>query len=527
MTRPIRATRIGESVPSINADSHVTVPTGVVPCRAAAEFQVTSPTAEARPDTDGAVATRPGATYRSSASREPGAKLAATVADRIVTDIADAGWPVGEVIGSEAQLLERYGVSRAVFREAARVVELQQVARMRRGPGGGLVVSPPSLDSVTDAVSVYLYFVGAAVDDVFEARIALESGAAEMAPERMQESDIARLRELVQREHDEPYSDYRELHRLVAAAAGNPALEFFVELLNRMTFLYLPPRTKMTTDTLSASQHAHAAIADAIMSGNGGLAAARMRKHLAAEADFLRRRRRSPSELVAIPAIGRSNKLPEVTARAIFQSVVEAGWPVGDLLGSESTLMDEYGVSRAVFREAVRLLEHFGVARMRRGPGGGLFVTAPGIGATTDAIALHVARSGITPAQLFEVRAAVEMVVLDRVMETPNDETARLLREALEIERTVSRPEFAVVGHDLHPVLAHASGNKVLHLITLVLTQLTRLRSSAPEGVSDPLPTRAVIDVHEGIVTAIVDGDVDLARYRMRRHLDALVNWVS
>ena len=63
------------------------------------------------------------------------AKRAAKVADLIVEDVMALGWPVGEVLGSEAELLERYHVSRAVFREAVRLVEHQQVARTRRGPG--------------------------------------------------------------------------------------------------------------------------------------------------------------------------------------------------------------------------------------------------------------------------------------------------------------------------------------------------------------------------------------------------------
>ena len=48
-----------------------------------------------------------------------------------------------------------------------------------------------------------------------------------------------------------------------------------------------------------------------------------------------------------------------------------------------------------------------------------------------------------------------------------------------------------------------------------------------PAEAPDPLPTReTVTDVHQRIVDAIVAGDVDLARHRMRRHLDALVDWV-
>ncbi len=215
----------------------------------------------------------------------------------------------------------------------------------------------------------------------------------------------------------------------MASISGNPAIEFFVDLLNRSAFLFLAPRTPLGARVVEESAHAHAAIATAILSGNGGLAGRRMRKHLDAEGAFLRRRRSGPSRLVNLPPIGHSGRLSEVTARHIFQDVVDQGWPVGALLGSEGELIERCGVSRAVFREAVRLLEHHQIARMRRGPGGGLFVTAPGVEATTEAIAMHVERHGITPSQLFEVRTAIELAVLDRVLEHPDPEiVGRLAR---------------------------------------------------------------------------------------------------
>ncbi len=151
--------------------------------------------------------------------------------------------------------------------------------------------------------------------------------------------------------------------------------------------------------------------------------------------------------------------------------------------------MARYDVSRAVLREAVRVLEHHQVARMRRGPGGGLFVVEPGIEAVVDAVAIQVARQGIEPAHLFEVRSAVEMAVLDRVMDTLDDDGAAQLREALEVERAASPDDFAVVGHDLHNVLAAVAGNPVSRLLTMVLVLLTRLRVAAPEGAPDPFPT--------------------------------------
>ena len=70
-------------------------------------------------------------------------------------------------------------------------------------------------------------------------------------------------------------------------------------------------------------------------------------------------------------------KLGEITAMKIEAQIAARGWTQGEVLGSESELLDEYGVSRAVLREAIRLLEHHGVATMRRGPGGGLIVRHP------------------------------------------------------------------------------------------------------------------------------------------------------
>ena len=106
------------------------------------------------------------------------------MARQIVDDVIAAGWPVGETIGSESELLERYGVSRAVLREAIRLVEHQQVARMRPGLGRGLVITEPNIDSIIDAVAFYLDRVDVGVDQVFGARIVLEEFTMTLAPTR-------------------------------------------------------------------------------------------------------------------------------------------------------------------------------------------------------------------------------------------------------------------------------------------------------------------------------------------------------
>ncbi len=454
-------------------------------------------------------------------------KLAATTATRIVQDVVARGWPVGDVLGSEPELLERYGVSRAVFREAVRLVEHQQVARMRRGPGGGLVVTEPTVDAIIDAAVLYLHRVDARLDEVFAARLALEEIVTDVAPGRLDEHDLLRLRELVRDEAAGVFTDHRALHVLLAAATGNPALELFIDILNRVSVLYFSDRRALSSGTVADSRHAHARIVDAVIAGDSGLARRRMRKHLEAEAEFLRRRRSARQLLPDAVVLGdpTRSKRAEAVARAILQQLLADDLPPGHYLGSESELMERHAVSRAVFREAVRLLEHHHIAAMRRGPGGGLFVVPPDTGAVTDVVAIHLVRKGMDVADLADLRTRLELELVDLAVANMDDTAADRLRTAIDRERDASDAEFAEAGHDMHAVLAEIAGNRALELVALVLVRLTRLHQVE---VLSAAARRKIADevhrTHSGIASALIEKDAELARHRLRRHLHAVAD---
>jgi DNA-binding FadR family transcriptional regulator len=450
-------------------------------------------------------------------------KLAARVADRIIEDVMAQGWPVGEVLGAEAELLERYGVSRAVFREAVRLVEHREVARTRRGPGGGLVITEPSVEAVIDAVVLYLHRVDARLDEVFEARIILEEIATDLACRRLDEHDLTRLRSYVEKTSIDYDKDPRTLHRYLAACSRNPAIELFVEVLNRVAMLYSSgwKHFGLGAETL----HAHSRIAEAVMAGDSGLARRRMRAHLEAEADYLRRRRSTrqllPDAILADHA--GSGKLAEAVARRITQSVITLELDPGDLVGTETELIDQAGVSRAVFREAVRLLEYHQVARMRRGPGGGLFVMEPSAVAVTDIAAIYLARRKMELGQLSEMRTALEVSIVELAVDRLDESGRARIKAALERETTVGEGERAQAVHDLHAALAAATSNRVLELVTLVLIRLSRLHQVERLARKEIDRIRAeVLRTHTAIAAAVMDGDRDLARHRMHKHMEAL-----
>jgi DNA-binding FadR family transcriptional regulator len=445
------------------------------------------------------------------------------VARQILTDVVDRGWPVGEVLGSQSALIGRYGVSRAVFREAVRLVENQQVATMRRGPGGGLVVTEPTVDAIIDAAVLYLHRANTRLDEVFEARIVVEVIAAELATERLTEEDAAGLRTLEEGE----VRDHRALHARLAALTRNPALELFVDILNRVAFLYFRGGAGTLSEaTLSASRAAHARIIEAVLDHDADTAARRMRRHLEAESTFLQNRKLARQVMPRSVALGGgvSNKRAEDVARAILQDVVADDIPPGTLLGSQAALIERYGASRAVFREALRLLEHHQIATMRRGPGGGLFVSAPSVRGVSGVVAVYLARRDISMVDLVELRIRVELALVDlAVARADDDQSQAELNDALEHERGLSVAEFADGGHDLHAVIAGLAGNRALELVLLVLLRLMRLHQL--EEVTDEERAVAALEVskaHGAIADAITGGDVELARRRMRRHLEAI-----
>lgn len=460
-----------------------------------------------------AVSARPGPS--------PAAKRAAQVADRIVGDVMAMGWPVGTLLGAEADLLERYRVSRAVFREAVRLVEHQQVARTRRGPGGGLVITEPTVHAVIDAVVLYLYRVEARLDELFEARIVLEDIVAELAPARLGERGLARLRPFQAGGDYGQDADPRALHALLASITRNPALELFVDVLNRVAMLYTSDWQTLGPAVAAESARAHARIADAVIAGNSGLARSRMRRHLEAERDFLLGRA-SVTELlpdrVVVVSEASDGKRAEAVARRLTQEIVVGGMRPGELVGAEKDLIEQEGVSRAVLREAVRLLEHHQIARMRRGPGGGLFVFEPSAGAVTEITAIYLARRGMLIADLAELRTGVETALAGLAAERLDPAGTAMLGEAA--GRGQEQHDTAP---DLHAAVAGAAGNRVLELVALVLIRLSRLHRIDRLSLAGGQQAQAdVLRAHEAIVAAMAAGDRDLSRHRMRRHLDAL-----
>lgn len=218
------------------------------------------------------------------------------------------------------------------------------------------------------------------------------------------------------------------------------------------------------------------------------------------------------------PAATAGRKLAEVVAHRIEQDIIERGWPIGAVLGSESELLERYGVSRAAFREAVRIVEHHLVATMRRGPGGGLVVTAPDLSAVARVVSLQLEFQNIDPHHLLEARTALELTCVRLATERLTPDGVVRLREHPARER-------AGRGEDFHVLVASLTGNPAMTLFVRVLDILMRERLA-----KEPAGRQAGADlarIHSQIGDAIIARDVALAERRMLKHLETTKNWLA
>lgn len=471
------------------------------------------------------------AARRNAARKE---QLAALVARAIEDHIVASGWPVGAVVGSEATLMERYGVSRAVLRGAIRIVEHHQVAIMRRGQSGGLAVRAPDATAAANAAVVYLESVGSTVSDLLQARLLLEPMAVAAAAERITEEGIVALRALSEQRVDEV--DPQTLgacHTKLAELSGNPVLQLFIEVAASLTEHYTdlrPTSMRERARTVEDVGRIHHAIIDAVIAGDTAKAQHHMVTHLEAMSQWLTTTAH-PNASNRAPSTPRNPgpKLAEVVAEEIRGDILHGRRRTGDVVGSQEELLARYGVSRATLREAVRLLEHHSVAQMRRGPGGGLIVADPAPDAGIEAMALCLDFRGATAGHLAQVRAALELGCIENVLAKADDPAVNeRLRETLVITPDTPEDKISAGANRLHLTLAELSGNPVLAYFLRTLMNLwLRHEGGDPDQYPVPVETAAgaVAQAHSAIVEAILAGDRALARHRMTRHLNALTPW--
>jgi DNA-binding FadR family transcriptional regulator len=415
---------------------------------------------------------------------------------------------------------------------------------MRLGRNGGLVVAAPTASAVQESLAIYLEYAGVSVDDVFEVRTVLEGFSVVAASGGLEDDRLHSLRQFIRdvetSESTPTPGSTRRFHETVAEATGNVALSLFVQALDFLSGRLCERAATAESGTGTFDQRIlqdHSQLATAIVAGDGLMARSLTTQHMDvlkgaladSQSDSLLNVEFDFSELVnADPTPGSVlRRSSAAVADRIRREILNLRWPVGRSLGFEADLMERYGVGRAQFREAVRVLESHSVVEMRRGKGGGMVITAPDGQAMMRAGSLYLRHRNVTATNIRDLREELEIASVSLAIQKLSVDGIEKLTSILERERNWPDNEFAVVSHDLHGVIADLSGNLPLALLLSILMQSTaeRLYSGDPRRVTEP--PDAIRLAHRAIVEAIVARDVPLATRRMRKHLRAVASWTG
>jgi GntR family transcriptional regulator, transcriptional repressor for pyruvate dehydrogenase complex len=159
------------------------------------------------------------------------------IADALMNRIINFGLKPGDVLGTEAELVAEHEVSRPTLRESLRMLEAQGVISLRPGPGGGVTVGRPSVDTLAHALSVFLYLQGVPFGTVLKAREVIEPALAYEAAVNGTESEFDELQQSIERMRDIDNDaafvlENRAFHQIVARASRNKVLESFWEAIS-------------------------------------------------------------------------------------------------------------------------------------------------------------------------------------------------------------------------------------------------------------------------------------------------------
>lgn len=223
------------------------------------------------------------------------------------------------------------------------------------------------------------------------------------------------------------------------------------------------------------------------------------------------------------PVVGR--RAFEEIAQQIREQLARGALKAGDRLPPERSLAEAFAVSRNTVREALRSLEIAGLVELRKGAAGGAFIRAGGGEAAVAGLSDLFRLGAIRPEHLTEARIIVgtEVARLACRRRTARD-LAALEANVRAAEEATARGDMAAraeINYEFHRLLARATRNPVLIVLTDALMEMTR-------HFVDRIgyrPNRYVLPSRRRLLARLRAGDAQGAAKEMAGMLRRLQRW--
>ena len=202
----------------------------------------------------------------------------------------------GDKLLAERELSQRLGVSRPVLREALRALAMIGVVEIRQG--AGTFVRRPDVSMLAEFFAFTAHHHGALVDDVVQARIAIECQAIRLATGRATMADLERLRAAVahiEATIDDPaaggLADH-DFHAAIVAASHSETLSTLYGAIGNLLLRSHRDRRESVFGTEAGRLYLvdhHRLVFEVLAAGDPARADDVLREHFAIGDDYRRR----------------------------------------------------------------------------------------------------------------------------------------------------------------------------------------------------------------------------------------------
>lgn len=207
----------------------------------------------------------------------------------------------------------------------------------------------------------------------------------------------------------------------------------------------------------------------------------------------------------------------------IRNSIANRTFHFGDKLPTELELAEQFQVSRATVRDAIKNLQIMGLLSVKRGLNAGAYVSEPNPNPITQSLQNLLQMNRVHFGHLIEIRLYIEPDVARSVAMYHRPEDIDRLSELLaEAESQIDRSwkEARLTNVRFHCEVAKITGNA---LIVFLCESITQIYSGLIiEGSQKKLDTQGILKLiseHRAILNAIAAGNGEKAFEKTQRHL--------
>lgn len=211
---------------------------------------------------------------------------------------------------------------------------------------------------------------------------------------------------------------------------------------------------------------------------------------------------------------------------AIEAKIISGKLLPGDELGTESDLVEQFGLNRSSIREGIHILEYAGI--LNREKGRMIKVSIPKNEALHAQISRSLLLQRVTYKDLIECLSFLEVASVSGAMERMTSSSILALRQNIERSRaSYALPqELAKLDVEFHNLMVEATQNTAL---IFAHEPMGRLIYASTQQIFEhsSIGAKRMCDAHEFIVDAIENNDLEKAMCWMKRHVLDFENGLS